>query len=565
MKQKQGIKNLLAFMGLTILVIIGMRSVITVNAALDSIGASEDTSQSKFKLDKSTIILGEGYTVEVQTLNTASKVTFNSSNDKVATVDEKGVITGGVSGKAVITAEADGLYASCTVYVKKVEKEYITVGDTFTDIEKSASFGYRFTPYVQSGISFVNARQLLLAYRKLGYKADGIYAAVHSDNYIRVDGVDENGNIVGSYTKKGDFMVNIPGATDFILNNVKSGCSLVLFPTMPTILDKEDTYQFNDFTWTKMEDGSLQADYVVTVKGSFIDIEGAGIKCYTAGYNIVSKESVDAFTGASEKVFLTGGFRVEESMKKGNIAPFKLIVTATKDYYNTENLRVYGIKGLSINQSYYKNIVNIMKNVKSIGKEKYYPDSLPLRDKITLGCIDKLLWTGESVIFTTRENLRLENKKQYFLTASNISTFYFRSQRTYAQLIEKWLYGMSAAIAEDVMREKGLLRKDESMYNDNELFTIDSHSYKDIEMYFVTDTQLASENEAVGYYFIRFLQKNYGEQVVKRINESILTEIEEPSDFWHNKESDKRWIACVKKNTEENVFERFKEEILSKN
>lgn len=564
MIQKRGINNFFAFMGLTILIIVGLRSVMKADAAPDKSGVIYDTSQNKFKLDKSTIILGEGYTVEVKALNATNKVIFKSSNEKIATVNEKGVITGVVSGKVVITAEADDVYASCTVYVKKVEKEYINVWDTFTDIEKSASFGYKFIPYGQNSVSFINARQLLLAYKKLGYKSDGIYAAVHSDNYIRVDGVDEKGNIVGSYTKKGDFMVTIPGATDFILTNAKTGCSIVLFPTMPTIIDKEGVYQFNDFTWTKMEDGSLQADYIVTDKGSFVGVQGGGIKYFTAGYNIVSKEVVDAFTGASQKAFLTGGFRVDGSTKLDTSAPFKLIVTATKEYYNTDNLRVYGIKDLVIKQSYYKDIVNIMKYVKTVGKEKYYPDSLVLRDKITLGCIDKQTWTGESVILTTKENLKLKDKNQYYLTASNISTFYFGSQRTYAQLIEKWLYGMSAAIAEDVMREKGIIGENESIFKESDLFLVDSHSYKDIENYFVTDTPITAENEAVGYFFIRFLQKNYGVEIVKIINESILTEIEEPNGYWHSSESDKKWIECVKKNTEENVLKRFKDEVLSK-
>lgn len=564
MKQKQGLKKLIAFTGLALLIIVGIRSVIIAKAAANQTKDSEVTSKSKLKLDKSTIILGEGYTVELKALNATSKVKFKSSNETVAMVNEKGIITGGVVGRAVITAEDDGTNITCTVYVKQVEKDYISLWDSFTDLEKNASFKYKYSPYVTSGVTFVNARQLLLAYKELGYKADGIYAVVHSDNYIRIDGIDKKGNIVGSYTKKGDFVVNIEGATDFIVSNAKEGCLIELYPTTPTIIEKEGTYHFDDFTWTKMKDGSLQADYVVTEKGSFVNVGGAGIKFFTASYNIISKEVVDAFTGASQKAFLTGGIRVDGSMMEGNSYPFKLTVIATKEYYNSSNLRVYGVRGLSIKQTYYKNVLDIMKDVKSIGKEMYYPDSLILRDKITLGCIDTQIWTGEGAIFTSKENLKLEDKSQYFLTASNISTFYFVSQMTYAQLIDKWLYGMSATIAEDVMREKGLLKKGESIYTDSDLFLVDSHSYRNIKNYFVTDSNITLENEVVGYFFIRFLQKNYGVDIVKRINQCIITEIEEPSSYWHSVESDKKWIACVKKNTEENVFERFKEEVLNK-
>lgn len=562
MMGKLGISKLLMIMGLSLGISTSIGVAIHVNAANGSTQVTLASKQSKFKLNRTTVTVGEGYTVDAKALNATGKVTYKSSDEKVATVDDKGIITARVSGKATITAECGGVKTSCIVNVKKVEKTSISVWSGFMNIENNASFAYPFVPNIEKDVYFVNARELLLTYKNLGYKADGIYAAVHSEDPIRLDGVDEKGNVVGSYTGKGDFVVNIPGATDFILNNAKKDCLVKLYPTLPTIIKEEGTYQYSDFTWTKMKDSSLQADYIVTLKGAFVNVQGTGVRCYSAGYNILKEEITDAFTGASHDAFLAGGFRIEGQSKESTSSIVKLNVTATQDYYNSNSLRVYGIKGLDLKQSYYSDILDMMDRIKLVGKKLYYPSGLKLRDKITLGCKNINTWTGESAIFTTVENLNLKDNKQYLITSSNIANYYFQSQRTYAQLIEKWLFGMSAAIAEDVMREKGLLKETESMYDKSALFLIDSHSSKDIEKFFVEDTYQMTENETVGYFFIRFLQKNYGKNIVKTINESLLKEIERPTTYWHNAESDKKWISCVKKNTEEKVFERFRNEVL---
>ncbi|MGN1131983.1 MAG: Ig-like domain-containing protein, partial [Ruminococcus sp.] len=53
---------------------------------------------------------------------TAPQITWSSSDNSVATVDENGVVKGVKSGTAVITATADGVSAQCTVTVK----QYVT-------------------------------------------------------------------------------------------------------------------------------------------------------------------------------------------------------------------------------------------------------------------------------------------------------------------------------------------------------------------------------------------------------------------------------------------------------
>ena len=83
---------------------------------------------SGVKLDKKSLTIGvkEKVTLKVKVLpsGASQKVTWSSSNQKVATVNQKGRITGKKTGKAVITAQtAGGKKMTCKVTVKKAPKK----------------------------------------------------------------------------------------------------------------------------------------------------------------------------------------------------------------------------------------------------------------------------------------------------------------------------------------------------------------------------------------------------------------------------------------------------------
>ena len=76
------------------------------------------------ELDKKTINLIEGQTdkitATIQPSNADNKtVTWSSSNEKIATVDKNGQVTAKSAGTAIITANASGKKATCTVNVSK--------------------------------------------------------------------------------------------------------------------------------------------------------------------------------------------------------------------------------------------------------------------------------------------------------------------------------------------------------------------------------------------------------------------------------------------------------------
>jgi hypothetical protein len=89
---------------------------------------------TKVKLNKTKATLIVGNTVNLKVSGTSKKVTWKSSDSKVAKVSSKGVVTAKKKGSAKITATVDGKKYTCKVTVEKPsisdETAAITVGST---------------------------------------------------------------------------------------------------------------------------------------------------------------------------------------------------------------------------------------------------------------------------------------------------------------------------------------------------------------------------------------------------------------------------------------------------
>ena len=81
----------------------------------------EPSAEASLSLNSSDFTLfaaGASYTLKAETFPAGASVTFTSDNEEVATVDENGKVTAVAPGTATITAEADGLTATCVVRCK---------------------------------------------------------------------------------------------------------------------------------------------------------------------------------------------------------------------------------------------------------------------------------------------------------------------------------------------------------------------------------------------------------------------------------------------------------------
>lgn len=78
------------------------------------------------KLNKKTLTLVVGKSETLKITGTKAKVTWSTSDKKVATVSTSGKVTGKKEGKAIITATVNKKKYNCTVTVKKPEVSFTT-------------------------------------------------------------------------------------------------------------------------------------------------------------------------------------------------------------------------------------------------------------------------------------------------------------------------------------------------------------------------------------------------------------------------------------------------------
>ena len=74
---------------------------------------------ASIKLNKTSITMYTGKTYTLKVSGTSKKVTWSTSNKKVATVSSKGVVSAKSSGSATITAKVSNKNLKCKVTVKK--------------------------------------------------------------------------------------------------------------------------------------------------------------------------------------------------------------------------------------------------------------------------------------------------------------------------------------------------------------------------------------------------------------------------------------------------------------
>ncbi len=156
---------------------------------------------TSLKLDADSVILDEGDTLKLTVTKKPkklynSKVSFSSSNEKVATVSPKGLITAKAKGTAVITCKAkdgSGKKAVCTVTVKaKKTKKAVSV----TPAAPSAVTGLKVTAVSDSTVSLSwNKVNSATGYKIYLYDEAGktyTYKWATADTKAEIKGLDPN-------------------------------------------------------------------------------------------------------------------------------------------------------------------------------------------------------------------------------------------------------------------------------------------------------------------------------------------------------------------------------------
>jgi len=156
--------------------------VFVLSLSTSAVCLAKSSEKSKVKLNKTKLTLYVGDTYNLKISGTKQKVTWTSSNKKVATVNKKGCVKTVGKGKATITVKVSGKKYTCAVNVKEITSLTVFTNGTLLtsvnelkisvkEIKKLSNGAYMVNAYIYNGysgpVSNININRLKL-YDKYG-------------------------------------------------------------------------------------------------------------------------------------------------------------------------------------------------------------------------------------------------------------------------------------------------------------------------------------------------------------------------------------------------------------
>jgi hypothetical protein len=191
--------------------------------------AEEKTNKARLNYEK--LVMDIKQTTRLKLTGISGNVTWKSSNKSVVTVSKNGTVTGRSYGSAVITASVS----------KKTFKCNVTVAQAFTmgAYEHLDHFSADFIS--EFPLILLDMNSTFEDFKSVGYKITGIYAAVHSEKKIYIEGFDKKGKSLGIYENLNLSYMEFNNAVKLrIMNPDKIRYTIDLFPAKPTVIEKED-------------------------------------------------------------------------------------------------------------------------------------------------------------------------------------------------------------------------------------------------------------------------------------------------------------------------------------
>lgn len=146
------------------------------------------------KLNKTTVNMSTVDTVTLKVLNTNKKVTWSSSNKKVAKVNSKGKVTPIWFGKAVITAKVGSKTLKCNVNVLNEDVWYSEESTYSLSIMPISNKKARVRITIDNGNKLISSGDMIA-----NYSDEGVFTFIKQGKYNISGGytiVDDNGESV---------------------------------------------------------------------------------------------------------------------------------------------------------------------------------------------------------------------------------------------------------------------------------------------------------------------------------------------------------------------------------
>jgi hypothetical protein len=519
-----------------------------------SIVAQAAEKTDKARLNYEQLVMDPSQTIKLKLTGASGNITWKSSNTAVATVSKNGTVTARSYGSAVITASVAKKKFTC-----KVTVTYAVTMNAYEHWEHYSA------DFISEGpLIILDMNKTFEEFESVGYKITGVYAAVHSDKKIYVEGFDKKGKSLGIHENQGLSYFEFKNAVKLrIMNPDKIRYTINFIPAKPTVIEKSGYYRYEDFLWYELKDGNIQAPYIFAMDNPYME--------YVPDKDKNEKNNDNAkaiigylphFTGNESDPDYMGAWKLGyisaiDKKKTEELTGLWIYVDKYKVYIDEQDFFAYGKVGLNLPENFKDIVYSYRDSVRAVATKYYLPDSeiweKPFRIRFTY---DLRSAASENYMCM---NINDDSNVYYH----ELTHYYHLEKMDYGCQISAWTEGIATTLSEDAVmlydedKNKGHI----PFYIENSISDKDLNNF---EEYFLNVDY--NDCYTIGYYFIRFIQKEYGESVVLNINYSIknIPTIEGHgiSRDRRSKKLDKLFIQAIKDATSEDVFIRFVNEVL---
>ena len=381
----------------------------------------------------------------------------------------------------------------------------------------------------------------------------GVYGIGHTEGETILRGYDAAGKLTGTRRVNGDFSYAFPGAVAVGFEGGTNTTATAL-PYQPIFIEKKGNLPLKDVSFYTAPDGSAFQFFAMLYPGCTAEIKAPN-DFNSIAWSLQEADGRDFGYGSSSPQFTMLTVHVQDRYYADRTNQLAIEFSGMDTIYADEEIICYAADKFKLDETFGTKMLNVLQNVKAVMLESYYPAEAPI-NRITVSVTGEYPNAFNSIVLLDGSFAKYSD--------FNVLTYAHEMVHAVDQSMEKisgmfpspWLEGRAEYISRLVCRRMGISCNEPSGTNGWRFLS--AADREDFASYYLHSTNRTT-TYTVGYWFLDYLCKTYGEDVPQRIMSQFLSrEINGKTDL------DELFLECVRTETDADVFQNFIRDVVEK-
>ena len=369
----------------------------------------------------------------------------------------------------------------------------------------------------------------------------GLYGMGHTEGDAILRAYDRDGTLIAAKRVNGNFAFSFPGAYNL---GVEGGTNttLTVLPVEPIFVTSPGSYQVNPEEWYQLPDGNIVQYFVLCFPSPSISPD------FPDYLNNLSQSLPDyGGTGYAVMVTHTNSAALVDQMNL-----YSVVFEGMECLLDNDEFACWMSSSYGKTKDYAENAYDILSAVKNVMVGNYYPTSAPI--------IKAILWGDGSYPHASVNIIRYEDLDTVTMAHEMIHIVDNSTVANQMVAPSAWMEGRAEHISRlvcEALEVPGYQGYSNHYgYNIHSDWSFLSEAQKEDFFYYYYFSVNRYTAYDVGYYFLCYLNRTYGEDVSARIMENIVAVT--GYDYHQDTEVNAALFKkCVEDATEVGVFQRF--------